>query len=72
MNHPRDLPAQERPALQIALDRRAAVEGDLERGSFLCGQIAGMIHEVRPAAQIIREMSQQAEALLKGAAAWVK
>ena len=63
---------EEIEALGVGAVRRAAVEGDLERGSFLCGQIAGMIHEVRPAAQIIREMSQQAEALLKGAAAWVK
>ena len=35
--------------------RRAAVEGDLN-GSFMCGQIAGMIQEERTAAEIIRRV----------------
>ena len=52
--------------------RRAAVEGDLERGSFLAGQIAGMVNREQPAAEIISEMMAEAEALLTGAAKWVK
>lgn len=59
-------------ALGVGAVRRAAVEGDLERGSFLCGQIAGMVHEIRPAAKIVSDMANEAEALLKGACQWVR
>ncbi|MCH3971957.1 MAG: enoyl-[acyl-carrier-protein] reductase FabK [Oscillospiraceae bacterium] len=52
--------------------RRAAVEGDEINGCFLAGQIAGLVKEEQPAAEIIQETCTQAEALLKGAAKWVK
>ena len=52
--------------------RLAAKEGDVERGCFLAGQVAGMIHREQPAAEIIREMFDQAEPILKGACQWVK
>lgn len=52
--------------------RKAAVEGDEEHGCFLAGQIAGMVREEMPAAQIIREVCEGAEVLLKGASQWVK
>ncbi len=42
--------------------RKAVVEGDVEWGSVMAGQIAGMITDVKPAAQIIREMFAEAEA----------
>ena len=45
--------------------RKAAVEGNLEEGSFMCGAIAGMIGEVKPCKDIIEEMFAQAEKLLK-------
>ena len=51
--------------------RRAAVEGDLN-GSFMCGQIAGMIQEERTAAEIIDSIMHQTEAILKGGCPWVK
>ena len=44
--------------------RKAVQEGNLEEGSFLCGAIAGMIKEVKPAKEIIEEMFTQAEKLL--------
>ena len=44
--------------------RKAVKEGNLEEGSFLCGAIAGMIKEVKPAKEIIEEMFAQAEKLL--------
>jgi enoyl-[acyl-carrier protein] reductase II len=37
---------------------KAAMEGDLEEGSFMCGQICGMIGELKSAAEIIREMME--------------
>ncbi|MGN0619800.1 MAG: enoyl-[acyl-carrier-protein] reductase FabK [Ruminiclostridium sp.] len=45
--------------------RKAAVDGNLEEGSFMCGAIAGMIGEVKPCKDIIEEMFTQAEKLLK-------
>ena len=51
---------------------RAAVEGDEKTGDFLAGQIAGMVNKEQPAAEIIQEMFQEAEEVLKGAAKWVK
>ncbi|MGN0969098.1 MAG: enoyl-[acyl-carrier-protein] reductase FabK [Oscillospiraceae bacterium] len=52
--------------------RLAVQEGDKERGSFLCGQVAAMVNKVQPAAEIIRDVMEGAEPILKGAAQWVK
>lgn len=45
--------------------RRAAKEGDKENGSFMAGQIAGMVREIKPCAQILEEIFTQGEALLR-------
>ncbi|MEE7581812.1 MAG: enoyl-[acyl-carrier-protein] reductase FabK [Oscillospiraceae bacterium] len=45
--------------------RKAVQDGNIEEGSFLCGAIAGMITDVKPCADIIKEMFNQAEKLLK-------
>ena len=52
--------------------RKAAVEGEMENGSIMAGQIAALVKEEQPAAQIIREMFAQAEQLLAEAAKWVR
>ncbi len=52
--------------------RKAAVLGDEKNGSFLAGQIAAMVNREQPSAEIIREMFQEAEAVLGGANKWVK
>lgn len=52
--------------------RKAAVDGNMEEGCFLAGQVASMVHAIRPARVIIEEMFAQAEPLLKGAPQWVK
>ncbi len=52
--------------------RLAAVEGDEKKGCFMAGQIAALVKKKQPAAEIIREVCQGAEVLLKGAAKWVK
>lgn len=44
--------------------RKAVQDGNLDEGSFLCGAIAGMINEVKPAKEIVEEMFAQAEELL--------
>ena len=51
--------------------RRAALEGDAN-GSFMCGQIAGMLREEQSAAEIMDTMMQQAETILTGGCPWVK
>ena len=40
------------------------LEGDMEGGSLMSGQIAGLIKEVKPAAAIIREIVAEAEAII--------
>ena len=52
--------------------RLAVQEGDLQRGSFLAGQIAAMVNRVQPAADIVREVIEEAEPILKEASKWVK
>ncbi len=51
--------------------RKAVKEGDEEGGSFLCGEIAGMVRREQTCQEIIEEITSQAEELLKGAASLV-
>ena len=41
--------------------KRGMFEGDLEEGELEIGQIAGLIHEVKPAAEIVAEMLEEFE-----------
>lgn len=52
--------------------RRAAVEGDEKQGSFLCGQIAGLVKRIEPVAAIIDDVITGAEKLLRGAPEWTR
>ena len=67
-----DFTAEEFEKMGVGAMRKAAREGDEQNGSFMCGQIAGLVNKEQPAAEIIREMFDQAEELLKGAAQWVR
>ena len=58
--------------LAVGALRLAVQEGDLEKGCFLSGQCAAMVRKVEPAADIIRDVVEGAEKVLKGASAWVK
>ncbi len=62
-----DLEALGRGALRLAVQ-----EGDSEKGCFLSGQIAAMVRKEQPAAEIIREVAEEAEPLLRRASQWVK
>ena len=44
--------------------RKAVQDGNVAEGSFLCGAIAGMIHEVKPCKEIVEEIFAQAQQLL--------
>jgi NAD(P)H-dependent flavin oxidoreductase YrpB (nitropropane dioxygenase family) len=40
-------------------------DGDVDEGMMPAGQAVGLVRDIRPAAEIVREMSDQAEAILK-------
>ena len=42
--------------------KKGMFEGDLENGELEIGQVAGLIHEVKPAAEIVKEMVEEFEA----------
>lgn len=46
--------------------RRAAIDGDIENGSFLAGQVSGMVNKEMSAAEIIDDVMSGAEKLLEG------
>jgi len=39
--------------------RRAVLEGDTKTGSLMCGQTAGMLHEIRPLRTILEELCRE-------------
>lgn len=51
--------------------RLAVQEGDLQKGCFLSGQIAAMVRKEQPAAEIVREVMEEAESILCGASRWI-
>ncbi len=63
---------EELEAMGTGALRLAVQEGDLNCGCFLSGQIAAMVKKEQPAADIIREILDEAEIILKGAGKWVK
>lgn len=66
------MPDDELEALASGSLAIAVQEGDLKNGCFLSGQIAAMVNKEQPAAEIVREVMDEAEPILKGAASWVK
>lgn len=66
------MPDDELEELAVGRLRLAVQEGDVKRGCFLAGQIAGMVNKEMPAAEMIREVMEETEAILKGASKWVK
>jgi len=46
---------------------RAAQEGVVDSGSVMIGQIAGLVKKVQPAAEIVKEMVDEAESVLREA-----
>ena len=44
--------------------RRAVFEGDTEHGSVMAGQVAGMLHEIKPVRQIFEELYNGSRAVL--------
>ena len=63
--------SEELGAMGTGALRKAAKDGNYEEGSFLCGQIAGMVSERQSAREIVDDLVDGAERVLKGASAWV-
>lgn len=65
------MPDEELEALGAGALRRAVVQGDTEKGCFLSGQIAAMVKKEQPAAEIVREVAEEAEKVLGRASQWI-
>ena len=62
---------QELEAVTLGGLRRAVFEGDVERGSLMAGQVAGMLHAIRPVRAIFQELNAGARQVLQDTyAAW--
>ena len=66
------MPDDELENLAVGALRLAVQEGDLEHGCFLSGQAVAMVKREQPAAEIVKEIMDEAEPILKGAAKWVE
>ena len=62
------MPDDELEALAVGKLRLAVQEGDSENGCFLSGQIASMVRKEQNAADIVREVMEEAEPILRRAA----
>ena len=57
-------PPEDFEAMTVGSLRKAVVDGNVDEGSFLCGLIAGMVHDVKPCKEVIDEMWAEAYQLL--------
>lgn len=57
---------EELEALGAGKLRAAVMDGDVEWGSVMAGQSAGLVKKVQPAAEIIKELFSDAERVLRG------
>lgn len=48
--------------------RRAVLEGDMEMGSVMSGQVAGMLHEIRPVREILESLYNGGKSVLEATA----
>ncbi len=59
--HTRD----ELEAMTLGSLRRAVFDGDVDTGSFMSGQVAGMVHEIRPLRAIFEELMAGCQATIE-------
>ena len=62
----KDVPLEEMEQLTLGSLRKAVFDGDVDGGSFMAGQVAGMVHELRPLRQIFEELMAGYTAVRKG------
>lgn len=61
----READPEEFEALTVGSLKKAVVDGNVDEGSFMAGQIAGMVSKIQPAQEIVDEMFGEAKHLLK-------
>ena len=61
-----DLPLAELEKLTLGSLRRAVFDGDLDNGSFMAGQVAGLVPEVRPLRHIFQDLMAGYEKTRRG------
>lgn len=66
------MPNEELEELATGALRLAVQEGDNKKGCFLSGQIAAMVKKEQPAAEIVKEVVEEAAPILLRASQWVK
>lgn len=66
------MPDEDLENLAVGALRIAVQEGNSEKGCFLSGQCAAMVKREQPAAEIVKEIMEEAEPILRGAGKWVK
>ena len=62
-----DITDEELENLAVGALRKAVVDGDDEKGCFLAGQIAAIVNKEQSAAEIVKEVIEEAEPILKRA-----
>ena len=58
--------------LTVGSLRRAVKDGDKENGSFMCGEIAGLVKELRPCAKILEDIFTEGEEVMKARLSLIK
>lgn len=58
-------PLEELEKLGVGRLRLAVVDGDIENGSVMAGQVAAMVSQIQPAKEIIEEIVHEAEAQME-------
>lgn len=62
-----DITDEELENLAVGALKKAVVDGDDEKGCFLAGQIAAIVNKEQSAAEIVKEVIEEAELILKRA-----
>ncbi len=52
---------EEIEALGVGALRKAVVEGDMKNGTIMAGQIAGLMHDIKPCKQILEDLMREAQ-----------
>jgi enoyl-[acyl-carrier protein] reductase II len=52
----KNVPLEELERLTLGSLRRAVFEGDLDTGSFMAGQVAGLVKSIRPIKTVIEDL----------------
>lgn len=65
LEHEEELDREAYEARTVGSLRKAVVEGDEDNGTFMAGQIAGLVCQIAPAEVIVEKLMKDSEALLK-------